>query len=255
MSSSRSDLAADRACEKRMAELAGRAARTGRAQYSNFLSPTEMQQARICAKQAGVLLESFGGFENAERRVAAFFDAPDADCLRWPVVCVRLGWDKRFDTLGHRDILGSLMSLGMDRALLGDIVVGTGEAHLFALPAAAKRVQAELAQAGGATLSVEILEEIPALSAGEGESVRGTVASLRLDAVLDLAFRLSRGRAAELVKSGRVQVDHILELRPDRKLSEGAVLSVRGMGRAELAEIGGQTKKDRTSVTLLRYGL
>ena len=255
MSSSRSDLAADRACEKRMAELAGRAARTGRTQYSNFLSPAEMQQARICARQAGVLLESFGGFEDAERRVAAFFDVPDAEDLRWPVVCVRLGWDKRFDTLGHRDILGSLMSLGMDRALLGDIVMGAGEAHLFALPAAAKRVQAELAQAGGATLSVEILEEIPALSAGEGEPVRGTVASLRLDAVLDLAFRLSRGRAAELVKSGRVQVDHILELRPDRKLSEGAVLSVRGMGRAELAEIGGQTKKDRTSVTLLRYGL
>ena len=228
-----------------MAELAERAARTGRAQYSNFLSPAEMQQARICARQAGVLLESFGGFEDAERRVAAFTDISDED-LRWPVVCVRLGWDKRFDTLGHRDILGSLMSLGMDRALLGDIVIGAGEAHLFALPAAAKRVQAELAQAGGATLSVEILEEIPALSAGEGEPVRGTVASLRLDAVLDLAFRLSRGR---------VQVDHMLELRPDRKLSEGAVLSVRGMGRAELAEIGGQTKKDRTSVTLLRYGL
>ncbi len=254
MSSSRSDIAADRACEKRMAELAGRAARTGRAQYSNLLSAAQMQQARICARQAGVLLESFGGFEDAERRVAAFTDMPD-EALRWPVVCVRLGWDKRFDTLGHRDILGSLMSLGMDRALLGDIVMGTGEAHLFALPAAAKRVQAELAQAGGATLSVEILEEIPALSAGEGEPVRGTVASLRLDAVLDLAFRLSRGRAAELVKSGRVQVDHMLELRPDRKLSEGAVLSVRGIGRAELAEIGGQTKKDRTSVTLLRYGL
>ena len=139
--------------------------------------------------------------------------------------------------------------------MTGDILVGTGEAHVFALPAGAKRICAELFQAGGATLNVELLDDVPALNAQEGTPVRGTVASLRLDAVLDLAFQLSRGRAADAVKAGRVQVDHIVELRPDRKLAEGSVLSVRGLGRAVVAEVGGQTKKDRTSVTLLRYGI
>lgn len=247
-------MAADRACEKRMTELAARAAKTGRTQFSSFLSPAELEEAQICAKQAGAVFHSFGGFKDAERRVAAFtetFDAPE----EWPVACVKLTWDRRFDSLGHRDILGALMSLGMDRSMTGDILVGTGEAHVFALPAGAKRICAELFQAGGATLNVELLDDVPALNAQEGTPVRGTVASLRLDAVLDLAFRLSRGRAADAVKAGRVQVDHIVELRPDRKLAEGSVLSVRGLGRAVVAEVGGQTKKDRTSITLLRYGI
>lgn len=247
-------MTADRTCEKRMSELAQRAVKTGRTQFTSFLSPAEQQQAQICAKQAGAAFYRYSGFEEAERRVAAFTDSFE-EPEDWPVVCVKLKWDKRFDSIGHRDILGSLMSLGMDRALTGDIVVETGTAHVFALPAAAKRICAELFQAGGAPLHVELLDEIPALNAQEGTPVRGTVASMRLDAVLDLAFRLSRGRAAEAVKAGHVQVDHILELRPDRKLTEGSVLSVRGMGRAVIAEVGGQTKKDRTSVTLLRYGL
>ena len=235
-----------------MAELAERAARTGRVQYSNFLSPAEMQQARICARQAGVLLESFGGFEDAERRVAAFTDISDED-LRWPVVCVRLGWDKRFDTFGHRDILGSLMSLGMDRALLGDIVIGAGEAHLFALPAAAKRVQAELAQAGGATLSVEILEESPALSAGEGEPVRGTVASLRLDAVLSSGFSIARGKAADLISGGRVSVNHRECTKADKAVAEGDVLTCRGLGKCILKTVGGASRKGRVMIEIERY--
>lgn len=237
-----------------MTELAARADKTGVVQYSRYLSPAELEQARICAKQQGVCFKTYGGFEDAERRVAAFLQMED-DPLEWPVVCVRLTWPKRFDSLGHRDILGSLMSLGMDRALIGDIVVNQGEAHVFALPSSAKRIATELVEAGGATLDVEILEEIPQLSVAEGVAVRGTVASLRLDAVLDLALRISRGRATELILSGRVLVDHIQELRPDRKLSEGAVVSIRGVGRVKLVEIGGQTKKDRTSVTLQRYGI
>ena len=80
-----------------------------------------------------------------------------------------------------------------------------------------------------------------------------TVAALRLDAVLGAAWDLSRGKAAELVASGRVQVDYLPELRPDRHLHEGAVLSVRGLGRAKIAEIGGKTKKDRVGVMLLRF--
>jgi len=71
--------------------------------------------------------------------------------------------------------------------------------------------------------------------------------------VLGVVWRLSRTRAAELVSSGRVQVNHRIEIRPDAKVSQGAVLSVRGMGRARMHEIGGHTKKDRISVTLLRY--
>lgn len=238
-----------------MDDLAVRTERTGVAQFSRFLTPAELEQAHISARQAGVFLEAFGGYPGAERRVAAFLleeEAPE----EWPVVCLRVCWEDRFTASpAHRDLLGAIMALGMDRSQFGDIVVEAREAFVFALPVAAKRIVSELFKAGGTTVRVEILEEIPPMASAEGTPVQGTVSSLRLDAVMDLAFRISRGRAAELIRSGRVQVDHLLELRPDRKLGEGVMISVRGMGRAQLAQINGQTKKDRTSIMLLRYGV
>jgi RNA-binding protein YlmH len=71
-----------------------------------------------------------------------------------------------------------------------------------------------------------------------------TVASLRLDAVLCAAFGLSRTKAAELITAGRVNLDYQLCIQPAKELNEGTLLSVRGMGRAKLLEVGGVSKKD-----------
>jgi RNA-binding protein YlmH len=81
-----------------------------------------------------------------------------------------------------------------------------------------------------------------------------TVASLRLDAILATAFGLSRGKAVELIEANRVSLDHQPCTQPSKTLKEGAVLSVRGIGRAKLLEVGGVSKKGRTFVRVGRYG-
>lgn len=243
----------DRACERRMAELAARAAKTGAPQRTGFLTPAERAQADICARQAGTALFTFGGTEDAERRVVAFADADWTP--EWPVCCVRIEWNAKFGDLGHRDILGALLALGIDREKVGDIHPGGGQAHAFMLPEMARYAEANLDRAGNVPVAVRVLppDEAPQLAVEAGKPVRGTVASLRLDAVLGVAWNLSRGRAAELVAAGRVQVEYQLEMKPDRQVPEGAVLSVRGLGRAKLDQIGGRTKKDRIGITLTRY--
>ena len=85
------------------------------------------------------------------------------------------------------------------------------------------------------------------------KTLRDTVMSLRLDAVLAGGFSLSRTRAAELIRSGRVQVNHQDCLKADRTVAQGDVLTVRGLGRCVLREVGGLSKKGRTAVTLERY--
>jgi RNA-binding protein YlmH len=80
-----------------------------------------------------------------------------------------------------------------------------------------------------------------------------TVASLRLDAVLCAAFGLPRSKSAQLISAGRVNVDHQPCLQPAKELSEGALLSVRGLGRVKLLEIGGESRKGRIFVSLGVY--
>ena len=85
------------------------------------------------------------------------------------------------------------------------------------------------------------------------EEVRDTVSSLRLDAVVSTALRMSRGRAAELVERGVVQVNWRPCAKPDRLLSEGDTVSARGFGKFQLAQVGGLTKKGRTAIVVQRY--
>ncbi len=242
---------ADRTCEKQLTELAVRAAQTGVPQWTGFLSPAEQAEAEICARQAGIALHTWGGAENAERRVAAFAEADwEAE---WPITCLHIAWRGRYGSLGHRDLLGAILALGIERANVGDILVGEGEAHAFVLSRMAGYLEANLNRAGSTAITVRAAEEAMAAVQQDGTPVRATVASVRLDAVTAAVWHLARTRAAELIAQGRVQVDHCQEMRPDRQLDEGATISVRGLGRAKLDQVGGKTKKNRIGVTLTRY--
>lgn len=242
---------ADRSIEKRMAELAGRAAKTGITQMAWFLSPAEQAQAEICARQAGCGCYACGGAADVERKVVAFADE-DFE-LDWPIACLLFSWHAKYGAPGHRDLLGSLMGLGIGREKVGDLFIQEGKAYAFVLRDMAGYIAASLERIGSTPVRIEALEEWPELSAGQGQEIRATVASIRLDAVLGAVWNLSRGKASALVSSGRVQINHQEELRGDRQLEEGAMISVRGMGRAQLVSIGGKTKKGRTGITLLRY--
>ena len=79
------------------------------------------------------------------------------------------------------------------------------------------------------------------------------IATGTLDAVAAAAFSISRGKAAELIAAGRVNLDHVPCLKPDKPVAEGAVLTARGFGKAKLKEVGGLSKKGRTGITIERY--
>ena len=83
--------------------------------------------------------------------------------------------------------------------------------------------------------------------------MRDTVSSLRLDAVASTGFRMARGKAADLIASGRVQVNWRECTKPDKLLAAGDTVSARGFGKFELTEVGGVTKKGRTAIVLKRY--
>ena len=87
----------------------------------------------------------------------------------------------------------------------------------------------------------------------ETRTIRDTVSSLRLDAVAASGFSLSRGKAADLIASGRVQLNHRECVKPDHAVAQGDVLSCRGLGKCVLTEVGGPSKKGRILIVLERY--
>lgn len=243
---------ADRTCQKRMDELASRAAQGGIVQLTSFCTPSELVQADISARQEGVFLKTWGGVEDAERRVAAFCPYEEDNPI-WPVVTVQFAWNPKFGTIQHRDVLGSLMALGMDREKFGDVFISHGAAYAIMHKDIATYVLSAIEKIGNTTVSAKLLEEIPTITTTTGESIRCTVASVRLDALLGAVFKLSRSRAQELVASGKVQVDYCITMRPDAIIKENMTISVRGLGRCKLVEISGKTKKDRICVMLKRF--
>lgn len=241
--------------KQRLRELALRAVYTGRTCFSRFLTTPAETDARSAANAAGAHVSFFGGFADAERRMAAFHseDAPQED--EWPLTPLVIKWNPKYADPGHRDLLGALMGLGVDRAVTGDIAFGrqAGTAYLFCCEDVADYLCANLESAGRARISVERADLPVDIREPEGVFLRVTVQSPRLDAILAAALHLSRGEAARLIEAGFVQRDHRVELRGDQHIAEGELLSVRGHGRLRLTACEDLTRKGRLALRLFKY--
>ena len=220
-----------------------------------FLSPRERQLAQAMLNAAGVRSGYLfdGGYEGAERTVLLFLPGWAEEPAGDELVFLRASFHGG-ESLTHRDILGSLMGLGVVRERVGDILVSPHSADIVAAPPLREFFLREWDQAGRVKLTVtEIGREALCVPQTQVKVIRDTVSSLRLDAVTATAFSMSRGRAAELIAAGKVSLDHVPCLKGDKPVGEGAVITARGLGKARLAGVGKKKKKGRTGITMERY--
>ena len=195
----------------------------------------------------------FGGYDGAERQRLFFLpdwaEEPDADA----VAAVAATWYGG-EHLTHRDFLGSLMGLGLTRGTIGDILVTEDRCQVLTLPKTAEFLLSAWESAGRVRLKAAPLPpeelEIPAQACRE---IRDTVSSLRLDNVLAAGFSLSRGRAAEAVEKGAVQVNWAVCQKPDKPVAAGDTITCRGLGKCVLDSVGSPTKKGRLPVVIRRF--
>ncbi len=199
--------------------------------------------------------ETFGGYAEAERRMAAFVPLDTDLEPDWPIACIRIEplLQKFAEKLSHRDILGALMNLGIDRAKTGDIAVREKEAFLFCCEPLAEMICGELTRIRRTSVRCSLCDSrdfsyTPAL-----EKVRGSVASIRLDAVMALAFGASRSSLISLIEHGSVFVNGRLVTSNAFTLKSGDLVSVRGYGRFRYCDAAGQSKKGRTWVEIEKY--
>ena len=247
----------DRMLLARVLDKWEQADRRGAPACTDFLSPRERLAAERLLRLAGVPTGRWaasGGYDGAERQIIAFLpEWQEPEDAVFPLRCIRAEYRGDFIPT-HRDILGSLMGEGIVREKVGDILVTDESCDVIAAESVADFLLNGWAAAGRAKLSVrEVSAHDLHIPVQRTEQIRDTVAALRLDAVASGGFRTSRGKAAELIAAGRVQVNWQECVKPDRLLSQGDVVSARGVGKFKLAEVGGVTKKGRIAILLERY--
>ncbi|MBR6950670.1 MAG: RNA-binding protein [Oscillospiraceae bacterium] len=232
-----------------LAELSARSRARGVWTYSDFLSLHE--QSLI---PAGAAVRRIGGYEGAERVIAAFGSEEELGYSPEPPLnVVRVASvSARFDRgMGHRDVLGALMSLGIKRQCLGDILIGEHEAYVICLDSVARHICDQLTAVGRTTVSCSMVEAVPDILTPEPEERSVVVASARIDALVSAVFRMSRGEARTLFERELVFCDGRLIASPGFRPDPGSVISVRGRGRFRFEGESGRTKKDNAVVRCL----
>ncbi len=239
----------------RLDDLRARAQR-GEVGMSDFLSPRECRIAEEYLRRAGVHFVCFGGYESAERkRIYILPDymetAEDAYALsdfgcETGIVALCMT-PSGYRSLSHRDYLGSVLGLGIERDVIGDILVSDdSSATVFCDSAIKEFLLSELVWVSRDKVKVREAD-IGSLVLPQREylPINDTVASPRLDCVVGALCSLSRESAKQAVLSGLVELDFLPEERPDRLVDEGTLLSVRGYGRYRVLSLSEKTKKGR----------
>ncbi len=236
-----------------------------------FYSPADCVYLSSLAREKGMTERFFlyGGYDEAERKMAFFL--PDylsgydgepgekaesfyPDELSSSIRALKIR-GSGYRTLSHRDYLGSLLSLGIERESLGDIVtLSDREAVIFCTDAIFRFLLESIDRIASDKVSVESFVPDEHFSAKrELIPLNDTVASPRFDCVVAALTNLAREKAQAAIKGGLCSLNYTEELRPDRELLPPCIISIRGYGKYNIISIGGETRRGRLRLHAEKY--
>lgn len=243
--------------ESRIRDIFMIAKKNGEKRASNFLDPREQQIAEeVAGTFPGMGFYFDGGHDEAERKIIVAF--PEANQGFEPykqfLGSMRITSRDPNEYPGHRDYLGSILGLGINRDKLGDILVSKSSADIIVKPEIMEYIGLNLIKVGNTTVDVEEISLKELLQPERPyKEMKSTVASLRLDAVAGIAFGLSRSKMAPFIKGENIRLNFKVVKDPSTTVKEGDVISANRLGRAKIIEVGGKSKKGRTYVKVHRY--
>lgn len=243
--------------KRHLQDLAEKSYRQNIYTFSGFLGEADQDAFLSIQHQiAHVAWQMNGGMEDCERKVVRFGSVEDLGYEEdWPIVLLRIEplLKKFADDLSHRDFLGALMNLGIDRSTIGDIFVQQNMGYVWCLTSIADFIRESLSQVKHT--SVRVVEADPAteLKAQEPEAVEILVSSARIDGVISHLYHLSRSESLELFRTQKVRVNGRLCENNSYQLKDGDGVSVRGYGKWIFEGLKCETRKGKERIQLLVY--
>ncbi|MCL2396613.1 MAG: YlmH/Sll1252 family protein [Defluviitaleaceae bacterium] len=224
--------------------------------FSEFLDPARRQyiaNVLLPLEKYGIMMAEGGGYEYAERKILGFsFDPLSAE--DFPIAKIKLEYDDKYGALAHSDILGAVLGLGLDRSVIGDIVLLPQGAVVLADGHIGEFIASNLFKVGRVGVAAAILSPDAEFFALDNRVPdRLICASMRLDGVLAAAFGLSRNETANMVKSGKAYLNWHEEGSVAKLVKPGDMLTLRRFGRVQIVDVAGKSKKDRFLIDIVRF--
>ncbi|MFI3207701.1 MAG: YlmH/Sll1252 family protein [Eubacteriales bacterium] len=240
----------------RLIELSKISYERGIITYSNFLNLSEQDcLQRISKRELFSTYDRFGGYELAERQMIAFL--PDALYYEnfYPLTTLKIEPKaiKYSEKLTHRDYLGSILGLGIERNKIGDILLFEDCTIVFVHETISNYILDSLTKIRNTFVTVRIIQDSEITFSPAYVDIKGTVASIRLDSILALVLKESRSRLIRLIEGGKVYVNGKLITTNAYKLQEQDIISVRGHGKFQFDRLISTTKKDRLYINIKKY--
>ena len=195
-------------------------------------------------------VETNGLFQECERRVISFNNLYETP---YPIVMLEVESNSNFSKLTHRDYLGGILSLGIEREKIGDIVIKDNKAYVPVIDDIWTYIYNNLTIIGRTPVKVKILEnydEIPIVQFQDDVII---VSSLRIDNFICKLAKVSRGKAIELIDSGKILVDYAKVKSKSQEISKDTRITIRGMGKFIVGDIIGETKSGKQRVVIKKY--
>lgn len=256
-------------CKKRLLDLSRQAEIKDIVTFSNFLNLNELNIYHSIERSLYTKSEGFGGYDGAERQMIAFI--PDALSLfdgttsagscfgyewQYPIRCIKITpkYPKFAEKLTHRDVLGALMNLGIERSTLGDILCFNDEYFLFCDETIFPFIMDNLFKIRHTMVDLSEEAEYRKLSSNiQLEEQYDTIASNRIDCIIAKAFHLSRSESAQLLAAEKVFIDGKCIMNCNESCKDGAIVSVRGKSRFVFENCNTMSKKGKLRVKFMFY--
>ena len=223
--------------------------------YCDFYDQYQQNIIEIMFKKINGEYVLFGGYDDAERKILILYpDSERPDLANIPISLIDIIYSTNFgQSISHRDVLGTIISKGIKREKIGDILINEGRAQVLATSEVCDYLSYNIEKINNVKVKVNIkdLSKI-ILPEIKFKLINATVASLRLDCILEAGFGISRSNASDLINSENVFVNSAKVAKPSVNVKEGDIISARKFGRIIFETINGKTKKDRFSVSIKR---
>ncbi|MGL6064285.1 MAG: YlmH/Sll1252 family protein [Fusobacteriaceae bacterium] len=218
-----------------------------------FYSPSFIAKVEEVKNLFNVEMKFLGLSESSEKKISCIYPKEyNYEDLNFPVVLFEIDGKNKFKTLEHKDFLGTIMSLGIKRELLGDLIVEDSKCYGIALEFIYEMISEKITNIGKIPVKIKRIEEKELPKAKFQDSME-VLSSLRLDAIVSTLINSSRNETSELIESGEVMHNYLVEKKASKIIKEKSVITIRKKGKFIFEKELEKTKKGKIKILIKKY--
>ena len=219
--------------------------------FSNiFCSPNIWSFFQNNYVNSNFVVETNGVFNEADRRIIAFNNKYN---MEYPIHILEIKNKSNFGELKHKDYLGAILALGIERNKIGDILVKDRKAYVPIIDDISKYIINNLTHIGKSPVEIKLLLNSTNLPSFDFEELTINVSKLRLDSIISKITNISRTKAIQLIDTGKVLVNYTKAKDKSQEVWKGTKLTIRGNGKYILGDIIGETRSGKKRVLIKKY--